>query len=74
MPGSTAAPDGAPLAYSIRDAAALIGTSRSGIYRLAAEGAITPRRLGGHTVVLASDLRVLVDSLPPALIRVRPSA
>ncbi len=73
MLGSTATPDGAILAYSIRDAAAMIGTSRSGIYRLAAEGAIAPRKLGGHTVVLASELRSLVEDLPLAPIRMRPS-
>ena len=70
MPSTHAAPDGA-IALTIQDAARLIGTSRSGIYRLANEGTLTPRKLGGRTVILRADLDRLVADLPAAPIRVR---
>ena len=68
MLSTHAAPDGA-IALTIQDAARLIGTSRSGIYRLANEGALQPRKLGGRTVILRADLDRLVADLPAAPIR-----
>lgn len=59
----------AALAYPIPDAARVIGSSRSGIYNLISEGKLTPRRLGGRTLILADDLKRLVHSLPIAPIR-----
>lgn len=59
------------LAYSVPDAVRICGISRSGLYKLFSEGKLTPRRLGGRTLVLAADLHDFVRALPPAPIRRR---
>ena len=71
MPHATPAPATPALAVSIPDAARLIGTSRSTIYRMASEGAIQMRKLGSHTVILRADLDALVSGLPVAAVRVK---
>jgi excisionase family DNA binding protein len=45
------------LAYSIPDAAARIGISRSGLYILIARGEIPIAKVGNRTLVLDDDLR-----------------
>jgi len=59
------------IAVSVREAARAIGVSRATLYRLAAEGRIVIRRLGGRSVVLTRDLEALADHLPAAPIRGR---
>jgi hypothetical protein len=59
------------LAYSVSDAVRISGISRSGLYKLFSQGKLTPRRLGGRTLVLAADLHDFVRTLPPAPIRRR---
>jgi hypothetical protein len=44
------------------------------LYELAGQGRITFRRAGRRTVILAEDLRNLLASLPPAPIRIKPTA
>jgi excisionase family DNA binding protein len=46
-----------PIAYSVRDAAARIGISRSSLYLLIARGEIPIAKVGNRTLVLDDDLR-----------------
>lgn len=55
---------GGRLAYSVPEAAEMIGVSRSRMYQLMAEGVIAARRLGGRTLVLHDDLVRYLGSLP----------
>ena len=73
MPSTQAAPDGA-YAFDTEEAARFAGMSRAGLYRAAADGLLTARKLGGKTLWLRADLIALIDNLPPAPIRVRPGA
>ena len=54
-----------PMAYSVNDACRLLGIGRTAFYRLAKDGTIKTRKLGVRTVVLAMDLEMMLDSLPP---------
>jgi Helix-turn-helix domain len=60
-----------PLAYTIPEAVKVTGFARTRLYDLASQGRITFRRAGRRTVILADDLRNLLNSLPPAPIRVK---
>jgi excisionase family DNA binding protein len=50
---------GLPLLIAVPQAAALLGISRSSAYRLAAEGELPSRRLGGRVYVRTQALRDL---------------
>jgi hypothetical protein len=63
-----------PLAYTVPGAVKATGLARTRLYELASEGRITFRRAGRRTVILADDLRTLLASLPPAPIRIKPTA
>lgn len=52
-----------PLAYSTKDAAAALGISRSGIYRLASRGLLTFKKISGRTVILREDMAQLLDKI-----------
>jgi hypothetical protein len=54
-----------PIAYSIRDAVAVSGLSRSRLYELANENKIDFRKADGRTLVIADSLRNYIASLPP---------
>ncbi|WP_280142353.1 helix-turn-helix domain-containing protein [Methylobacterium pseudosasicola] len=52
------------LAYGVSDAARLIGISRSKMYTLIAADKIPARKLGGRTLILHSDLLILLGNAP----------
>lgn len=53
--------EGQKLAYTIPEAAAAIGISRSNLYKMIGEGRLQKRKLGGRVVIMAACLRRLVD-------------
>ena len=53
-----------PLAYSINDAVAVSGLSRSFFYRKAKEGKLRLIHIGGRTLVDSSSLRSLLGVIP----------
>lgn len=54
------------LSVTIPEAVAMTGIGRSSIYRLFAEGKITPRKAGKRTLILLEDLKRYVENLPTA--------
>jgi excisionase family DNA binding protein len=50
-----------PLAYTLNDASATCGLSRSTLYRHAAAGRLRLVRVGGRTLVDAASLRALIE-------------
>ncbi|OYQ35722.1 hypothetical protein CHU93_01445 [Sandarakinorhabdus cyanobacteriorum] len=53
------------LAYSVKDACALIGLSRSKIYALMASGELGSIRVGGRRLIPADAIRRLFEEVPP---------
>jgi excisionase family DNA binding protein len=53
-----------PLSLSPSEAAAYVGLSLRGIYRLLAAGAITGRRTAGRTLIDGASLRAYYGGLP----------
>ncbi|MCJ2068525.1 helix-turn-helix domain-containing protein [Methylobacterium sp. J-030] len=53
-----------PIAYRPKDAATVIGVSKSTIYQMIADGKIPARKFGGVTVIVHSDLVALLEALP----------
>lgn len=54
----------APLAYSIADAAKIIGGGRSSIYSEIREGRLKARKFRGRTIILHEDLTEYLRGLP----------
>ena len=54
----------APLAYSLTDAAAVAGVSRSTIDRLIAADELHPRYINSKRVITADELKAFINSLP----------
>jgi excisionase family DNA binding protein len=52
-----------PLAYTITEACAAARAGRTAIYQAIREGALTARKRGRKTLILADDLRRWVESL-----------
>jgi hypothetical protein len=52
------------IAYTIPEAVAVSGQSRTGIYAAFKNGALIGRKRGSRTVILADDLRHWLESLP----------
>ncbi len=52
------------LAYSIREAVAAGGGSRTKLYEAIAAGTLKARKRGRSTVILAADLAQYLESLP----------
>lgn len=63
-----------PLAYSIPEAVKASGLPRTSLYEAAKQGRLTFRKSGRRSVILAADLRALLESLPPARIRIKAAA
>jgi len=59
-----AKPAAGPFAYDIPGAVQASGQSRSGIYAAIKSGALTARKRGFRTVILADDLRRWLEGLP----------
>jgi hypothetical protein len=55
------------LAYSVADAAAIIGVSRHLLYDAIRNGDIVPNRCGARTLITADRLRAYLDGLPDAV-------
>jgi excisionase family DNA binding protein len=53
------------LAYQIPEACEAAGVCRSKLYQLIKSGQLPVRKLGKRTLILASDLKALVEGLPP---------
>ncbi|MDG5751968.1 helix-turn-helix domain-containing protein [Qipengyuania sp. XHP0211] len=53
-----------PLAYSMEEAAAMLGISRGKLYRILNVGEIGGKKLGRRTIILHSDLVKFLDNLP----------
>ena len=58
-----------PFALTINGAVAFSGLNRSAIYRLVSEGRLSTHKIGRRTLLLADELRGLIESSPPARIR-----
>jgi excisionase family DNA binding protein len=52
------------LAYSVTDAAAIIGISRHLLYDAIRNGEIMPKRCGARTLITADRLRAYLEGLP----------
>lgn len=59
-PRKSPRPAAPPLAYTLSDASAACGLSRSTLYRHAAAGRLRLVRVGGRTLVDAASLRALL--------------
>jgi excisionase family DNA binding protein len=59
----------APLAYSVRDTATLLGRSEPAIRAMIARGQLPARRQGDRVFVLAEDLKAYLAALPPRVVR-----
>ncbi|WP_279597675.1 helix-turn-helix domain-containing protein [Methylobacterium sp. J-067] len=53
-----------PLAYRPKDAATMLGISKSMIYQLIADGHLLARKVGATTVIRYSDLEALLEAAP----------
>jgi excisionase family DNA binding protein len=53
-----------PLAYTITEACSVARAGRTAIYEAIREGALTARKRGRKTLILADDLRRWVENLP----------
>jgi excisionase family DNA binding protein len=53
-----------PIAYTIRDAAKVVGIGRTKLYEAIKKGELPYKKLGRRTLILAADLRGWLDGLP----------
>ena len=58
-------------AMTLPEAVQFSGLGRTRLYSLAAEGRISFKKCGKRTLILAEDLKRLIESLPAAPIRCR---
>jgi len=59
-----AKPAAGPFAYDVPGAVLASGQSRSGLYQAIREGKLIARKRGHRTLILATDLRAWLESLP----------
>jgi excisionase family DNA binding protein len=57
-------PLGVAMAYGVKEAAQVVGLSRSRLYELIAEGRVDARKVGGRTLIPAESLQALVADAP----------
>ena len=55
------------LAYSVADAASMLGISRHLLYDAIRNGEIIPKRCGTRTLIIADRLRAYLDGLPDGI-------
>lgn len=55
------------IAYTVSEALSLIGIGRTNFYKLAGEGKLDLRKVGGRTLVTAESLQRLIDEAPSAI-------
>jgi excisionase family DNA binding protein len=53
-----------PIAYTIEDAAKVVGIGRTKLYEAIKKGELPYKKLGRRTLILAADLRGWLDGLP----------
>jgi len=53
-----------PIAYTIRDAAKVVGIGRTKLYEAMNKGELQRRKVGRRTLILAADLREWLSRLP----------
>lgn len=53
-----------PLAYRPKDAATMLGVSKSLIYQMVAQGQLPSRKVGATTVIRHCDLEAFLDAAP----------
>ena len=53
-----------PLAVSVKEAARIVGLSRSRLYELISSGQIEARKVGTRTIIPTESLRALVADAP----------
>jgi hypothetical protein len=58
--------DAPKIAYTVEEAVAASGISRSRLYEHHAAGVITMRKAGRRTLILGDELRSLIEALPAA--------
>jgi len=58
--------DDKPLAHTITAACRLTGLGRTTIYAALKSGALSARKCGRRTLILAADLETFLDNLPSA--------
>ena len=56
--------DNPKIAYSIQEACDVISLGRTNLYKLAADGKIDMRKVGGRALVTAASLHRLIDEAP----------
>ncbi len=61
-----------PYALTVAEAVRFSGIARTRLYMLAAEGHLELKKCGRRTIVLADDLKRLLETLPAADIRLTP--
>ncbi|MBM3951039.1 MAG: helix-turn-helix domain-containing protein [Rhodospirillales bacterium] len=61
-----------PLAYTVAQAVAVSGQSRTSLYAAFKSGALIARKRGFRSVILADDLRAWLENLPR--LETRPAA
>jgi hypothetical protein len=54
------------LAYTVPEALAAIGIGRTNLYKLASQGKIVMKRVGGRTLVTAASLHRLIEEAEAA--------
>jgi excisionase family DNA binding protein len=57
------------LAYSVKEAAAALGLSKSTVWKAIADGALDAQKFGNRTLISADGLRGWVTSMPRARVR-----
>lgn len=55
------------LSYNVPEALAALGIGRTSLYKLAGEGKLDLRKVGGRTLVTAASLQRLIDEAPRAI-------
>jgi excisionase family DNA binding protein len=53
-----------PLAVSVKEAARIVGVSRSRLYELIGSGQVEARKIGSRTIIPTDSLRALVADAP----------
>ncbi len=54
------------IAYTVPEALAALGIGRTNLYKIAREGKLDLRKVGGRTLVTAASLRRLIDEAEAA--------
>ncbi len=53
-----------PIAVTLAEATKLSGLGRTSLYKLFADGSLSPRKFGKRTLVMVNELEAVLQSLP----------